>query len=197
MPPTEMPPKKKKAAGTATKKKKASKTTLPPPPEPSPTRRSLPPPPAAQPAISLLTLKLKLLHSAPHVPSSFDLILPVTATLATLVSHLQTRHGLMKDLVVYTSQHPPTTLSLLDPAHTTLGKCLGLTAEASSSATASAAAAAAAAGGIAPFPVPASRRVSVAMPGKKEEMVMPIVFLYYDFKPAVDGPLLRYEPPWC
>ena len=26
---------------------------------------------------------------------------------------------------------------------------------------------------------------------------MPMFFLYYDFKPAVDGPLLRYEPPWC
>jgi hypothetical protein len=68
-----------------------------------------------------------------------------------------------------------------------LGNCLGLTA---------AAAAAAGAGG-APTPAMANRRVSIAMPGKKEETVMPVVFLYYDFKPEVDGPLLRYEPPWC
>jgi len=88
----------------------------------------------------------------------------------------------MKELVVYTSQHPPTVLSLFDAAHTTLGNCLGLTAAAAAAAS---------------TPATANRRMSIAMTGKKEEMVMPVVFLYYDFKPEVDGPLIMYEPPWC
>eukprot|EP00624_Nannochloropsis_granulata_P002678 evm.model.NODE_23468_length_5021_cov_9.969528.2 len=174
-----MPPKKKK---TGFKKEKAPSATLPLPHLPLLTRRSLSQP--TEPAAPLLSLKLKLLQGAPHVPSSFDLILPVTTTLATLLSHLQTRHGLMKNLALYTSQYPPTALSLLDAAHTTLEKCLSLTAPA-------------AGGVVTPIQAMTTRKVPVTMPGSNQEMMLPALFLYYDFQPAVDGPLLRYEPRWC
>lgn len=175
-----MPPKK---TGSIQKKTlKTPSTTLPIPPLHLLTRRSLSS--LSEPAVPLLFLKMKLLHGVPQVPSSFDLVLPVTTTLATLLSHLQTRHGLMQNLALYTSQYPPTTLSLLDATHTTLEKCLGLTAPT-------------AGGVVTPNQAMTTRKVPVRMPGSGEEMMLPAIFLYYDFQPAVDGPLLRYEPRLC
>jgi hypothetical protein len=199
----QMPPKSQKHAGEKTRRKRSNKhlaaatsSSKKAPISPSQVQ-IVPPRPTMSPEfnVPILLLKMNLLQVPTSISPSFDLCLPADATLANLSSALIMRHGPMKDLTVYVSRHPPRTLDLHSASNTTLANCELLMANAVSMPAKTRASIRTAS-----FSAQSASKTAALGPTahtRAKDEAMMVIFLYYDFTPAIKDPLLDYVPSGC